>query len=60
MKRYAVTVHVTMQNVLMIDARTKDEAVAEAEAVGMGFRNAVKAQARAAVPATTEAPRRTA
>lgn len=58
--RYAVTVHVTQQNVLMIDARTPQEAAREAERVALGFRNDITAQARAAVPATTDAPRRTA
>lgn len=58
--RYAVTVHVTQEVKIMADARTPQEAAREAERVALGFRNAISAQARAAVPATTDAPRRTA
>lgn len=60
MKRFAVTVHVTQEVTIMADARTPQEAASEAERVAMGFRNAIGAKARAAVPATADAPRRTA
>lgn len=52
--RYAVTTRLVQEVTIMVEAEGQDQAKRAAEAVALGFRNAIGAMAMRAEPATTE------